>query len=67
MAIKSRTQKDMTKTELVRALRAKVRKASPMVIRGAYSTKDLMRLTKAELQRRLRKARVTRGGDVELF
>jgi len=62
-----RTQKDMTKAELVRAVQAKVRKASPMIRRGAYSTKDLMRLTKAELQRRLRKARVVRGGDIELF
>jgi len=66
MTTKHKT-KDMTKAELVRAIQAKVRKASPMIRRGAYSTKDLMRLTKAELQRRLRKARVTREGDIELF
>ena len=59
--------KDMTKAELVTALRRKVRKASPMVLRGAFSPKDLMRLTKKELQRRLAKARVTREGDVELI
>ena len=55
----------MTKAELVAALQAKVRKASPILRRGAFSTKDLMRLTKAELQRRLSKARVTREGDVD--
>ena len=67
MANKTKSQKDMTKAELVRAIRAKVKKASPMILRGAYSTKDLMRLTKAELQRRLRKARVNSYGDIELY
>ena len=67
MVTKAKTQKDMTKAELVRAIQAKVSKASPMIKRGAFSTKDLMKLTKTELQRRLRKARVTRSGDVELF
>jgi hypothetical protein len=63
--------KDMTKAELVRAVQTKVRKASPAIRRGTFSTKDLMRLKKSELQRRLRKARViTSGrfkGDVEFF
>ena len=67
MTTKEKLQKGMTKAELVRAIRVKVRKASPMILRGAYSTKDLMRLTKTELQRRLRKARVNIHGDVELY
>ena len=62
--------KGMTKAELVRAIQAKVRKASPTIRRGAFSTKDLMRLKKSELQRQLRKARVVTSGrfkgDVEL-
>ena len=69
MTVKNKAKKDMTKVELVRALRAKVKSASPMVRQGAFSTKDLMRLPKAELQRQLRKAKVVaRGrfkGDVE--
>ena len=59
----------MTKAELVKAIQAKVRGASPMVRQGAFSTKDLMRLKKSELQRQLRKARVVTSGrfkgDVE--
>ena len=62
-------QKDITKSELVRAIRSKVKNASPMILRGAFSTKDLMRLNKAELQRQLRKAHVVTSGrfkgDVE--
>jgi len=70
MTTKHKT-KDMTKAELVRAIQAKVRKASPIIRRGAFSTKDLMRLKKSELQRQLRKARVVTSGhfkgDVEFF
>jgi len=61
--------KEMTKAELVKAIQAKVKSASPIVRQGAFSTRDLMRLKKSELQRLLRKAKVvTRGrfrGDVE--
>ncbi len=68
MGTKAKT-KEMTKAELVKAIQAKVRNASPMVRRGAFSTKDLMRLRKSELERQLKKARVvTRGrfkGDIE--
>jgi hypothetical protein len=72
MATKTRTgKKDMTKAELVRVLQTKIKKASPMVKWGAFSTKDLMRLKKSELQRRLKKAHVvTKGtfkGDVEFY
>lgn len=70
MTTKHKT-KDMTKAELVRAIQAKVKKASPILRRGAFSTKDLMRLKKSELQRQLRKARVVTSGrfkgDVEFF
>jgi len=69
MVVKNKTKKDMTKAEIVRELQAKVKRASPMVRQGAFSTKDLMRLPKAELRRQLRKAKVVaRGrfkGDVE--
>ena len=62
-------KKSATKAELVKALQERVRKASPMVRRGAFSTKDLMRLKKTELQRQLKKARVVTSGrfkgDVE--
>jgi len=67
MTTKAKLQKGMTKAELVRAIQVKVKEASPMIRRGAYSTKDLMRLTKAELQRRLKKACVNNYGDIELY
>jgi hypothetical protein len=67
MVSKTRLGKKTTKAELVKAIQAKVRKASPMIRRGAYSTKDLMKHTKAELQRRLTKARVTSRGEIELY
>jgi len=54
MTTKHKT-KDMTKAELVRAIQAKVRKASPIIRRGAFSTKDLMRLKKSD-QAKVRKA-----------
>jgi hypothetical protein len=61
--------KEMTKAELVKAIQAKVKSASPTLRRGAFSTKDLMQHNKSELRRMLRKAKViTRGrfkGDVE--
>lgn len=70
MATKRETG-DMTKAELVKAIQVKVRKASLMLRRGAFSTKDLMRLKKSELQRQLKKARVVTSGrfkgDVELL
>ena len=69
MVAKTRTQKDMTKAELIRAIQAKVRNASPILRKGAFSTKNLMRLKKSELQRQLKKARVVASGrfkgDVE--
>ena len=67
--VKMATKKIATKSELVKALQEKVRKASPMVKRGAFSTKDLMRLKKTELQRQLKRAHVVTSGrfkgDVE--
>jgi hypothetical protein len=61
--------KDMTKAERVRALQVKVKSASPMIKRGAFSTRDLMRLKKSELKRQLKKAHVVKSGafkgDVE--
>jgi len=71
MVARSKAKRGMTKIELVKALQVKVRSASPMVRQGAFSTKDLMRLKKSELQRQLRKAYViTTGrfkGDVEFY
>ena len=64
-----KTIKEMTKSELVRAIQAKTRNASPIVRQGALSTRNLMRLKKPELRRMLRKAKVVTGGrfkgDVE--
>ena len=69
MVTRSKVKMGMTKAELVEAIQAKVRKASPIVRQGAFSTKDLMRFKKSELQRQLNKAHVVTSGrfkgDVE--
>lgn len=53
---------DMTKAELIAAIKKKFRKASPMVKQIAFHGLEYQK--KAELLRRLRKGRVVRGGDI---
>jgi len=53
----------VTKAKLIREIKAKASKASPLVKRILFS--GLERNTKAELQRKLRRMRVTRSGDID--
>lgn len=53
----------MTKAELTRAIKVKVKKASPNVKREFY--KLLRRSTKSELERILQKVRISRG-DIDM-
>lgn len=55
-------QKEMTKAELIKAIKEKGKKSSPLVKRIAF--RGLEHQTKAELRRQLRKMRVTREGDI---
>jgi hypothetical protein len=55
---------EVTKAELIQEIKAKASKASPLVKRAFFS--GLARNTKAELQRKLRRMRVTRNGDIDL-
>jgi hypothetical protein len=54
----------VTKTELIREIKAKASKASPSVKRVFF--RGLARNTKVELQRKLRRMHVTRSGDIDL-
>lgn len=53
-----------TKVDLQKAIKAKVKRASPMVKREFY--KLLKRADKAKLQRIYRSVRVTREGDIKI-
>lgn len=55
----------MTRAELIRAIKAKVTKANPVVKKEFY--KLLKRSTKPKLERILRKVKVTREGDISLI
>lgn len=55
--------KSMTKSELIKALKEKTKKASPLVKRIAY--RGLDRKTKSELTRRVKNARVVNGSDID--
>jgi len=55
-------QREMTKAELIKAIKEKGKKASPQVKRIAF--RGLEHNTKAELRRILRKMHVTREGDI---
>ena len=63
MTTKSGSKVDMAKAELVTAIQRKFKDANPMIRRLTLTTKELMRLPKKELQRRLRKGRVIRSGE----
>ena len=54
--------RDMTKAELIGAYKKKVARASPMVKRVTF--RGLEYKTKPELRRLIRKAKVTREGDI---
>jgi hypothetical protein len=54
----------VTKAELIREIKAKAGKAKPVVRRVFFS--GLARNTKPELERKLRRMRVTRSGDIDL-
>jgi len=58
------TKAEVTKAELIRQIKAKARKANPRVKR--IFLRGLERNTKAALQRKLRRMRVTRSGDIDL-
>jgi hypothetical protein len=53
-----------TRADLQKAIKAKVKRASPMVKREFY--KLLKRADKAKLQRIYRTVRVTREGDIRM-
>jgi len=53
----------VTKATLIREIKAKGSKASPLVKKIAFS--GLSHMTKPELSRMLRKMRVTRSGDID--
>lgn len=55
----------MTKGELVSEIRRKAQKAKPMV--RTLLTSGLHYRSKAELQRIVKKMRVTRSGDIEIM
>ena len=55
-------KKEMTKAELIKAIKEKGKRASPQVKRIAF--RGLEYKTKAELRRQLRKMHVTREGDI---
>lgn len=55
----------MTKAELIRAIKRKVRKVNPMVKKIFF--RGMQYRTKSELERILKKARVTREGDISLL
>ena len=63
MIAKASTKKDMTKAGLVSAIQMKFKDANSMIRRLSLTTKELMRLPKKELQRRLKKGRVIRSGE----
>jgi hypothetical protein len=58
------TKAKVTKAELVRQIKAKASKASPLAKRVFF--RGLERNTKAELMRKLSRMRVTRNGDIDL-
>jgi hypothetical protein len=53
----------VTKEGLIRQIKVKGNKASPLVKKIAFS--GLSHMTKPELSRMLRKMRVTRNGDID--